>query len=145
MSKNEKLCRYCRREIDKKASHCPFCGKRQPGSRVLIIIITIIFVLVLMGILSSSDSDNTSSTEDIIEEATGTAIITIEEYNQIKDGMSVDEVVEIVGGDGTIQSSSEMVGIKTEIYIWYGDKPGSDALITFSDGKVFSKAQVNLE
>lgn len=139
-----KICKYCKSEMDKKATHCPHCTKKQPPQPAAIFAI-IFFVIVAIFILCIAMADDGTSMTEQLEGSVDEVTITMDEYNQIDYGMSVDEVVSIVGGEGTIQSESELEGIKTVIYVWYGVKPGSDALITFSNGEVFAKAQVNLE
>ncbi len=72
--------------------------------------------------------------------------ITMEEYNQIENGMTYDEVVEIIGSQGELSTESEYEGYTIEIYTWYADKTiGSNANVTFENGKVSAKAQVGLK
>jgi hypothetical protein len=47
-------------------------------------------------------------------------------------GDIIDEIY--IGGDE----------YKTEIYVWYGAVPGSNANVTFQGGKVVAKAQIGL-
>ena len=69
------------------------------------------------------------------------AKITMKEYEQIQPGMTYAEVVDIIGGEGELGSS----GFNVEIYTWEGKGvAGANALITFQDGKVVSKAQAGL-
>ena len=74
-----------------------------------------------------------------------TAIITADKYDRIEEGMAYEDVVGIIGGEGALLSQSEIGGMKAEIYAWYGEDGVSNANVTFSDGKVQSKAQVGLE
>lgn len=71
--------------------------------------------------------------------------VTAEMYNQIQEGMTYDEVVEIFGGEGTLVSDTEISGITSQIYQWNGETLGSNCTITFSDGKVFAMSQVGLQ
>ena len=72
--------------------------------------------------------------------------ITLEEYNQIKSGMTYDEVKEIIGSDGTLSATSSVGGYTVTIYVWYGNGiAGSNANITFTNGEVTGKAQVGLQ
>jgi hypothetical protein len=71
-----------------------------------------------------------------------TETITMAEYNQLEIGMSYDEAVEIIGGDGIVSSER----INRIIYTWYGSVKGSScADITFKDNKLISKLQRGLE
>ena len=58
--------------------------------------------------------------------------------------MSYDEVVSLLGGEGALISDTEIAGSTSQIYMWNGTSFGSNANITFSDGKVIAKAQVGL-
>ena len=71
--------------------------------------------------------------------------VTLEQYNQIKDGMTYEEVVEIFGGKESTSSESEIAGIKSEIKTWNGNGTFSVATIGFTDGEVSSKSQTGLE
>ena len=74
-------------------------------------------------------------------------LITLEEYNQIETGMSYDEVKAIIGG-GEVSSETGKEGddIHIVIYLWKGKgSTGANALITFSNGEVKTKAQAGLE
>ena len=71
--------------------------------------------------------------------------ITLEQYNAIETGMSYDDVVSLIGGEGSLLSDSEIAGSTAQIYMWEGSSLGANANVTFSDGKVISKAQFGLE
>ncbi|MBI5232536.1 MAG: DUF3862 domain-containing protein [Coriobacteriales bacterium] len=70
---------------------------------------------------------------------------TVEKYDKIENGMSYDEVVEIMGSKGEELSSSEFGGVKVAVFLWYGSDRTSNMMITFQDDKVMSKAQYGLE
>ena len=71
--------------------------------------------------------------------------ITLEQYDSIENGMSYEDVVSLIGGEGSLLSDSEIAGSTSQIYMWEGSSLGSNANVTFSDGKVISKAQFGLE
>lgn len=71
--------------------------------------------------------------------------ISMEQYNSIETGMTYDEVVALLGGEGTLLSDTEIAGSKAQIYTWKGTSLGANANVTFSDGKVTSKAQFGLK
>ena len=72
--------------------------------------------------------------------------ITLEEYNKIESGMTHEQVVEIVGSDGTVSSQVESNGYKIVIISWYGNGvAGSNANVTFTNNAVSGKAQVGLK
>lgn len=71
--------------------------------------------------------------------------ITKAAYKKIKSGMTYDEVIKAVGGEGELTGSSKVAGYTTKIYTWNGSSAGANATVTFQNGKVQSKAQVGLE
>lgn len=76
--------------------------------------------------------------------------ITMEEFEQIKTGMTYEEVVAIIGGTGELSSEVNLgMGDEyiTQIYVWYGEGAFSigNANITFQGGKVVAKAQFGLD
>ena len=77
--------------------------------------------------------------------ANSPATITKAEFDQIKTGMTYAQVVKIVGGDGSVLSESEVAGIKTVMYMWYGEDGISNANIMIQNNKLVSKAQMGLE
>ena len=76
---------------------------------------------------------------------TSSTEVTLDMYNSIETGMTYDEVVGIFGGDGAFLSNSKVFDSVTEIYVWNGTSLGANCNITFQDGKVFAKAQFELE
>jgi hypothetical protein len=74
--------------------------------------------------------------------------ITLEEFNKIKNGMTYEEVVKIVGGEGTLQSEAGDGQYKISMYSWEGEGDlGANANITFegTKKKVTAKAQFGLK
>jgi len=71
------------------------------------------------------------------------AKITLDKYNQVKEGMTYDEVKGILG-EGQILSQTKIMDMEAIIYAWI-NKDGSNADFTFSDGKLEMKAQFNLK
>lgn len=89
-------------------------------------------------ILSSKDWDKPA--------VVGDGKISLSEFYKIENGMTLDEVLEIIGGGGTIAADSEMGGIRVVIVTWDGvGQIGANASVTFQNGKVVSKAQAGLE
>lgn len=73
--------------------------------------------------------------------------ITKEKYKQIKYGMTVEDVFNIVGSKGTIvsKSDSDDDSPRTVIYKFEADGDSSVAEMTFEDNKLSYKAQKGLE
>ena len=74
--------------------------------------------------------------------------ITQENYDKIETGMTLDQIVEILGEGKEMSSSSmDFAGqtIETSVYIWQTDGfPVKNITITLQNGKVTSKAQFGL-
>ncbi|MDX2215481.1 MAG: outer membrane protein assembly factor BamE [Oculatellaceae cyanobacterium bins.114] len=70
--------------------------------------------------------------------------ITLEKYNQIKAGMTQDQVEEVLG-KGTEMSRVEMPNVPvTVVYMWQNPN-GSNMNVTFQGGKVVTLAQFGLK
>lgn len=74
--------------------------------------------------------------------------ITLSEFNSLRTGMTYLEVVDIIGGYGTLLSETDLgIGLEyiTKIYQWDGEGSlGANANVTFQGGKLISKAQYGL-
>ncbi len=140
-----KKCKFCKSEIDSKATVCPICKRGQKKGHGCLITILIFAIVVLGGIfmainLSDSIQKSVSGTKDNSE------YITLEEYNTIETGMTYEQVAEIVGSKGTISSQVESNGYQIIIVTWYGNGlAGSNANVTFTNNEATAKAQVGLK
>lgn len=72
------------------------------------------------------------------------ASISLEKYNQIKNGMTYQEAVNIIGGEGAEVSSSEIGKYKTATYKWDGENY-SYIILTFQNDKLMFKSQGSLK
>lgn len=131
-----KKCKYCQTEINSKAKICPQCHKNQtnPAIRVIGIIIIIIGIIAIVSGMGDTDS----SKED-------KCYITLAEFNEIKNGMTYEQVKDIVGCDGTVNSDTEVMGSKMTIYSWYGKDGISNANVNIQNGKLINKTQIGLK
>ncbi|GAA0124799.1 DUF3862 domain-containing protein [Clostridium sp. CTA-19] len=71
------------------------------------------------------------------------ANITLEKYNEINEGMSLEEVNSILG-EGELTSQSKVMDIDSCIYSWI-NKDGTNCNVTFQSNVVTMKAQFNLK
>lgn len=67
-----------------------------------------------------------------------------EEYLQIENGMTYDQVVEIIGSEGKETSTAAVGGITSSVYQWDGSAKYSNVAITFTNNAVVAKAQAGL-
>lgn len=81
------------------------------------------------------------------EESVNPPTISKFEYEQISVGMTLSQVREIVGGDGTLEDSIGTPGVTSLIqtYRFLGEAEGSYADILFDNYKVYSKVELFLE
>ena len=69
-----------------------------------------------------------------------------EDFEKIQNGMSYEEVVQIIGGEGELTSESTIAEYTTKLYTWKGEGGfGANANITFQNNKVQAKAQFGLK
>ena len=90
---------------------------------------------------STSSSPSSSSSPASSDKKTG---LTLDKFNQLKNGMSYKEVVDIVGSEGSQVSSSGEGKYKVETYKWDGEN-FQYLIITFMGEKLYSKTQNGLK
>lgn len=73
--------------------------------------------------------------------------ITLEQFNQISNGQTLEEVIAIVGGEGEIISESGEAGtdLHTVMYSYPGSSLASSVSLMFQGNKLQSKSQFGLE
>ncbi|RHL43267.1 DUF3862 domain-containing protein [Eubacterium ventriosum] len=140
-----KVCKFCQSEIPKKAKVCPNCKRTLKKGHGCLFSILVFIILICIGIAVALNT-NDSIQKDISGVSDKSEYITMDEYNRIETGMSYDEVVDIIGSKGELSTKSESNGYTIEIYTWYGNgTAGSNANVTFENGKATAKAQVGLQ
>jgi len=117
-------------------------------------IIGIIVLIVVVAIFASGGDDsqekNTSKTEETdnnkTKETAKEGVLTEEKFNKIKNGMTYDEVKEIIGSEGTVISESGEKGtdLHTVMYEWETDGLFSAANFMFQGGKLTNKSQMGV-
>lgn len=143
-----KICKECGAEVSSKGV-CPKCGKDQRNFFVKHKVITFILILVVIGAIAGASgngnkSTNSTQTSRTVEQKQEK--LNLEKFNKIETGMTYQQVVDIIGEEGTVLSESEIANIKTIIYSWNGEGSiGANANITFQNGKVTAKAQFGLK
>ena len=143
-----KICKECGAEVSSKGV-CPKCGKDQRNFFVKHKFITFLLVVIVLGVIVGA-SGNSNKPDNSVSAGITTVQkqekLNLEKFNKIETGMTYDQVVEIIGEEGTVLSESEIANIKTAIYSWYGEGSiGANANVTFQNGKVTAKAQFGLK
>lgn len=126
-------------EIIKKAGR----GKAIAG---LVLGIIAIVITINMQKAVSDALDTLSDDLNQIANSTQEENLDLEKFNKIETGMTYEEVVGIIGEEGTVMSESEIGKTKTTMYSWNGKGSiGANANVTFQNNKVISKAQFGLK
>lgn len=141
-----KKCKECGTEVSSKGI-CPKCGKDQRNffikHKVITFMLIVIFSMVIIGINENKNGELITTGTEATQKYEK---LNLEKFNKIETGMTYEQVVAIIGEEGTVLSESEISNIKTIIYSWYGKGSiGANANITFQNGKVISKAQFGLK
>lgn len=71
--------------------------------------------------------------------------ITLGEYNTLETGMSYDQSVYLIGGEGKLTREMTSGAIEVKTYEWMGTPPNAVAQIQFQNDKLSNKMQTGLE
>lgn len=144
------ICPKCKNEISDKSKFCNHCGtvlnkkwyQKNSPITIILMILALCFLAVAIFVFLSSGTSNTTNDQDLSNEVT----ITLSEFNSIENGMTYEQVVTIVGGEGTVLSevNSKELGMHTVIYYYDGIQLGANANFTFQNNKLVTKAQLGL-
>ena len=147
-------CKNCGKIYPIQMSNCPECftKNKKPYINLFVGICLALFVFlftILMVNIVINDNPNEFIKDTPADIIASEGTISLEEFNKIEIGMTYEQVCNIIGGEGTLNSALDLeIGdeYKTELYSWTGDGAiGANANITFQGGKVMSKAQFGLK
>lgn len=139
-------CKKCGTELSKKDKFCQSCGARarmSKGWTIALVVFVLLFVLIAAIRMSGESNTDTPTTTE-----SETEYITLDEFNQIKNGMTYEQVVKIIGCEGKLVTSSDIYGSTSQTYAWSSKDMGGityGASVVFVDGKVTGKTQVGLD
>ena len=140
-----KICTECGTEISNSAKVCPKCGKNQKNFFQKHIILTSLIIFASIGIIVSNGETAQNNTEtSSITNIQKQEKVTLEKFNQIQTGMTYQQVVDIIGEEGTLSTESSFGNQTMQIYYWYASNGISNTTISFSNGKVSAKSQIGL-
>ncbi|MCL4837057.1 MAG: zinc-ribbon domain-containing protein [Thermoanaerobaculia bacterium] len=148
------LCRYCGRDLTGPvASSEPETKRREssathvnPAVAVLAIIVTIavVWLLAANGVFRPGASREpgryVAPRVPVLQDP---PVVTRAEYDQLREGMTYEEAVRIVGARGDEQSRSDLAGLTTVMYSWMNDN-GSNMNAMFQNNRLVTKAQFGL-
>ena len=121
-------CKECGNEISNKAQKCPRCGiplsNNSNGNTVRKILAFIFgFMLLIIGLsMSFNGTSKILETSNDSSYSQSSSKITLDKFNQIQTGMTYEEVVDIIGENGTIFSEVDIdIGLLyiTKMYYWF--------------------------
>lgn len=107
-----------------------------------LISITIVLFGVLAGLYISNPSDFSTESAPSQQESTK---VTLDKFNKIETGMTYEQVVDIIGEEGTLSTESSAGKQTMKIYYWYAENGIFNATISFMNGKVNAKSQIGLD
>ena len=144
MIEKTKKCKFCQTDIPKKAKVCPNCMRPLKSHGCLFSIL--LFVIIGGSIFTMTLNMNDSIQKSVSGVSETSEYITMDDYNQITEGMSYDQVKEIIGSEGELSGTSSVGDYSVSIYTWYGNGTlGSNANVTFTNNRVTGKAQIGLK
>lgn len=145
-------CKSCGKEIDKKAVVCVHCGCKikKPIFKKWWFWFLIFVVVVAIGSSAGNSGENdaatTNASSEQVEVKKNSPKISMEEFNALQTGMTYEEAVAIIGGEGELSSQVDVAGYDTKMYMWEGEGGfGANANATFQNNSLTSKAQFGLE
>lgn len=142
-----KICKECGSEVSSKGV-CPKCGKDQRNFFVKHKVITFLLVVIILGAIVGATGENNNNNNTT---QTGTTVtqeqekMTLEKFNKIETGMTYQQVVDIIGEEGTLSTESSYGSQSMKVYYWYASNGISNATISFMNGTVTAKSQIGLE
>ncbi len=111
------------------------------------IMVMLVAAIGLIGIISVSNQISTVLKDPFSPSATFSsdepAVVTLAEYEQLREGMTYEETVAVIGARGEELSRSEVSGYSTVMYTW-SNAGGSNMNAMFQNGQLVSKAQLGL-
>lgn len=114
----------------------------------LIILIAVVSGCSLFGKKPETKTEDTAVTNAPPKAETpadkSAAGLTLEKFNQLQNGMKYEEVVKILGSEGTETSSFSSGSLKTVTYKWEGEKYARITAV-FRNGELNSKIQSGLQ
>ncbi len=142
-------CPKCKQEVSAESKFCNHCGivlnkkwyqKNSPLQFGLMIFALCFLAIAIFIFLSPGESEPDN------QDSIGVVTISLSEYNCIENGMTYEQVVAIVGGEGTVlsETNSQELGIHTIMYYYDGIQLGANANFTFQNNELITKAQMGL-
>lgn len=135
-------CKTCGHPIARTAKACPHCGARNNQSTINgLIVFVSVCVLLLAWVLMQDDDFSIKLTNNRSDVS---SLVTLENFNKIDSSMSYDDVCELFGIQGTLDSEITLGDVVTQVYHWYNGTGVFNCNVTFQNGMMIGKAQIGL-
>ena len=87
MDNETKICKYCQKEIPKKAKICPFCRKKQGKKGFIVLIALVVIIIIIIFIFRPSGSSDSSKQSTSGNDGAGSTELNenLEDYESIED------------------------------------------------------------
>lgn len=128
-------CARCGVEYDAEYDGCPACANA-PSAPSAKSRFPLPLLLVLVGAIVASIAFSGSGGSG--------QVYSMSQFNRVQNGMTLDQVVDIMGDGGTKSVDQEVAGYTGQIYTWQ-NPDGSNMIVQFQNGEVVTKAQAGLE
>lgn len=114
--------------------------------KLLSIMLIFLLVATLVACGGTTNIEGTINNEGTPAEEKNSPKISKEEFDALETGMTYEEVVSIIGGEGELSSQVDVAGYETKMYMWEGEGSiGANANAMFQNNSLTSKAQFGLE
>lgn len=145
-------CKTCGADVAKSAITCPHCGAklglsvREQYAIISITIVIVITLLLSVILISGGSSGNSIQHTNSVATTNSEILIDYNTFSKIRNGMSYYQVKKLIGAEGTLMSSVGEGEYNTYIMSWDGyGSIGANAVVTFQNNEVISKAQYGLK
>ncbi len=138
----DKQCKYCKSKIEISAKVCPYCRKEQKSFHIWKVVIGVaigcfIMFYIFIKIIRSDYFYGTYKEGN-------ENYITLTEFEKIENGMTLQEVKNIISCELTIMSDTQVSDESYQIYYCYGKDGISNANFSFENDKLVNKTQIGL-
>jgi hypothetical protein len=140
-------CKECGHEVSTQAVSCPNCGTVIKKKTGCLTYLGAGFALIVgLGVIGSliPNTNTTKPETGVTIPSVGEQFVTFEKYQKIENGMTYEQVKQIIGHEGEELSQNEIAGIKTIMYQWV-NKNGSNMNAMFQNDAVVQKSQFGLK
>ena len=136
-------------KVGKRTSKNAFWGQKKPtwwlivGGLVVIVGMFWIAANVLGREQAITHQHFIEGEEWLMDVAIDSGRIKLSQFYKIQAEMTYEDVVKVFGGQGTLMSESNIAGYNTVVYMWQ-NSDGGNAMLTFQNGRLYSKSQFGL-